>query len=583
MIRLSRMEQSAAAAMWVRCILALVLLAALALFSHRILQKQIRTNESGAALVSVSGRQRMLAQRAALVAQRLVHAARPAERASVRQELLDLVQRLEIAHRGLLEGDTGMNLPGNPTAEVREIFESEPNYLNAQIESYLTELRRLADAADTELTPDNRHFRIVLATAAGQKLESALAALVEQYQHESEEAVGGLQRLEYAVFGATLVVLVLTALFVFRPMVSHVQRQIARLEESEGRKRAILESALDCIITMDRHGRIVEFNPVAERTFGYAEADVLGKRVVDLILPPSEQQAFEEGLLRRVEVTAWRADGTQLPVELAIATFRLEGETMRTAYLRDISERRAAADALASHAAELARSNLELEQFAYVVSHDLQEPLRAIVGYLQFLERRYREKLGPDAERFIARAVGAATRMQAMIQDLLTYSRVGTRGRPFQPADCRAILKNVLANLHATIEENGAVVTADELPTVRADATQLTELLQNLIGNAIKYRRDEPPRIHVAAARDDGTWRFSVRDNGIGIEAQYRERIFRIFQRLHTASEYPGTGIGLAVCRKIVERHGGRIWVESEPGRGSTFHFTLVDSGETEG
>jgi len=242
---------------------------------------------------------------------------------------------------------------------------------------------------------------------------------------------------------------------------------------------------------------------------------------------------------------------------------------------RDVTERQRAASALAEKAQELARSNVELEQFAYVASHDLQEPLRMVSSYTQLLARRYKGKLGSDAEEFITYAVDGATRMQRLIQDLLAYSRVGTKGREFVPADCEVLLDRVLGDLKVAIEESGAMVTHDPLPIVRADETQIAQLMQNLIGNAIKFRNQEPPLVHVSSKRNGKAWIFSIRDNGIGIDPQYAERIFVIFQRLHKREEYPGTGIGLAVCKKIVERHGGRIWVESNSEKGATFYFTL--------
>ncbi len=230
---------------------------------------------------------------------------------------------------------------------------------------------------------------------------------------------------------------------------------------------------------------------------------------------------------------------------------------------------------LAERAAELARSNQELERFAYVASHDLQEPLRMVASYTQLLGRRYKGRLDADADDFIAFAVDGASRMQDLINDLLTYSRVGTRAKPFEPTDCEAAVDRALANLRAAGEECGAVVTRDPLPAVSADASQLVQLFQNLIGNAFKFRTDAAPRVHIGARDDAAAWTFSVRDNGIGIDPRYHDQLFAMFKRLHTRKEYPGTGIGLAICKKIVERHGGRIWVESQPGRGSTFCFTL--------
>jgi PAS domain S-box-containing protein len=231
---------------------------------------------------------------------------------------------------------------------------------------------------------------------------------------------------------------------------------------------------------------------------------------------------------------------------------------------------------------DLARSNKELEQFAYVASHDLQEPLRMVGSYVQLLARRYRGRLDPDADAFINFAVDGASRMQDMINDLLAYSRVGTRGKPFAPTDCESALGRALGYLKLAISEKKAHVSHGPLPVVMADETQIIQLFQNLVGNAVKFHGPEPPEVHVSANQKNGEWEFAVRDNGIGIEPRYLERVFQIFERFHRDDRYPGTGIGLAICQRIVDRHGGRIWVESEPGRGSTFFFTIPRSAEVE-
>lgn len=230
---------------------------------------------------------------------------------------------------------------------------------------------------------------------------------------------------------------------------------------------------------------------------------------------------------------------------------------------------------LQRYAVDLERSNQELQQFAFVVSHDLQEPLRMVTSYLKLLERRYGDRLDVEAGEYIFYAVDGAARMQALIKGILDLSRVSTRGQEFVPTDCEVVLARVLRNLGVVIKESGAVVTHDPLPTVVADEAQLERVFQNLIGNALKFRGVEPLQVHVSAKRQTDEWVLAVRDNGLGIAPAHFGRIFEIFQRLHTREEYPGTGIGLAICRKIVERHGGRIWVESEPGAGATFYFTI--------
>jgi signal transduction histidine kinase len=294
----------------------------------------------------------------------------------------------------------------------------------------------------------------------------------------------------------------------------------------------------------------------------------------------------EEGWMRREGLRARVACplrlGGHLVGVMAVYASRALGEDVLAAIsaaadaIAQGIERKRAEEELALRARELARSNEELERFAYVASHDLQEPLRMVASYTQLLARRYRGKLDADADEFISFAVNGVARMQRLIQDLLAYSRVGKSNAPLPAIDPGPVFAGCLANLKAVIEATSAVITADPLPVVRADPGLLGQLLQNLMSNALKFRRkDLAPRLHLSVQRREREWQFSLRDNGIGMEPRYFERIFVLFQRLHTQEDYPGTGIGLALCKKIVERHGGRIWVESTVGQGSTFHFTL--------
>jgi signal transduction histidine kinase len=247
-----------------------------------------------------------------------------------------------------------------------------------------------------------------------------------------------------------------------------------------------------------------------------------------------------------------------------------------------LEEERSLREQLAKRNVALERSNESLQEFAYVASHDLQEPLRTVASFTQLLQKRYAGKLGADADEFISYAVDGAMRMQQLINDILTYSRVTSHGKPLlETVDVNSVAKKALANLYVAIEEHHAEIVVGELPTIQGDEIQLVQLLQNLVGNALKYNQSEHPRVEIASAREsDGQWRISVSDNGIGIAPEYHDRIFRIFQRLHTRGEYSGTGIGLAVCRRIVDRHGGRMWVESKDGEGATFAFTLPASQE---
>jgi PAS domain S-box-containing protein len=361
------------------------------------------------------------------------------------------------------------------------------------------------------------------------------------------------------------------------------QRAEAALRESEARFRALFEAASDAIVVTDPRGpgRVLAANPAAGRLFGYTAEEF---RALDreALLDPADPAvgallaARDATGQAAAELTHRRKDGSRFMGELTMAVF-LDGKGDRraVAVIRDITARKEAEATLQETLAELRRSNRDLEQFAYVASHDLQEPLRMVAGFTQLLAKRYADQLDQSAKDFIGFAVDGAIRMQRLIQDLLAYSRVTTRGGNPAPTDADAAIQAALRNLHQALQETRAEVTYEELPTVHADATQLTQLFQNLVGNALKFRGAATPRVRVTATPQDGTWVFAVQDNGIGIDPRYFDRIFAIFQRLHTADRYPGTGIGLALCQRIVERHGGRIWVESTPGQGATFYFTL--------
>ncbi|MEO5336510.1 MAG: PAS domain S-box protein [Magnetospirillum sp. WYHS-4] len=343
--------------------------------------------------------------------------------------------------------------------------------------------------------------------------------------------------------------------------------------------RSLVNSLPGIFYLFDRQNRWLMWNPHLEKVTGYTGAEIAALRPIDLIAEADRalvQTAIDQvfaGGDAHVEARLKTKGGQFVPFDFTGLNREIEGTPCLLGVGFDISEWYAVKEALV-------RSNADLEDFAYAISHDLQEPLRMVSGYLNLLQRRYQTRLDQEADDFIGFAVDGSGRMQAMIHDLLEYSRINSRGAHRHPVDSRQALRGALDNLVRAIDESGAELEIGELPVVTADAGQLMRLLQNLVGNALKYRvPDRQPVIRISARRQESEWLFSIADNGIGIDAQYFERIFRVFQRLHGRSQYAGTGIGLAVCKRIVERHGGRIWVESKPGEGSTFFFTLPAGG----
>ena len=373
---------------------------------------------------------------------------------------------------------------------------------------------------------------------------------------------------------------------------SEFSHDLSESKES-ARFRGLLEAAPDAMVVVNQSGEIVLLNVQAEREFGYHRDELVGRQVKNIIPEDFAERLFTEGTRSAadapapqigtgIELSGRRKNGSEFPIEIMLSPLESAEGILVTAAIRNISVRKDAEKQLARMVDELNRSNEELAQFAYIASHDLQEPLRMVVSYTQLLSRRYKGKLDSDADEFIAFAVDGASRMQRLIQDLLAYSRVGKRGQDLLDTSSDEALQQALVNLRGAIEDSGALVTHGPLPKVLADEMQLVQLFQNLVGNAIKYQNPGVPLVHISAARNgEKKWIFSVKDNGLGIESKYFERIFGMFQRLHKRQEFAGTGIGLAICKKIVERHGGRISVESQPGQGSTFRFALAESEMT--
>ncbi len=372
-----------------------------------------------------------------------------------------------------------------------------------------------------------------------------------------------------------------------------LKREIAEREQaqeavrqSEQRFRSMVETTSDWIWATDLSGVYTYASPKVKDLLGYDPEEVIGKTPFDLMSPEEAQRmapvfreiADSKKPFVRLEDTSLHKDGRRVVLESSgVPVFDAAGRFQGYRGVdRDITKPKEDEAKLKRTMAELARSNLDLQQFAYSASHDLQEPLRMLASFLHTLDRQARGRLDENSRRLIDVSLDAARRMQQLIDDLLAYARVGTRGKKFQEVDFNKLVDQVVADLQVTIQATGAEVTHERLPTVAADPTLMAQLFLNLLGNAIKFHGDRPPRVDVSAEPSGRRWVFSVRDNGIGIDPKYAEQVFEIFERLHPSDQYAGTGIGLAICKRVVQRHGGRIWCESQPGRGSTFHFTIA-------
>jgi len=349
----------------------------------------------------------------------------------------------------------------------------------------------------------------------------------------------------------------------------------------------VLDAAPDAMLIVNEASTIVAVNNAVERLFGYTRSELISKSIMTLI-PQRFHSRHEHNVASFIEdpiprhmgngkwLFAMRKDGVEFPVEISLSPIKTNKDLLVICAIRDVTERVRVEKELEKQTEELRHSNADLEQFAYIASHDLQEPLRSIASFAQLIERRYKGKLDNDADDFIEFIVEGATRMQKLINDLLSYSRISINDKQLNATDCNSVLRDVLRNLELAIEDSDGQISYDTLPMVAADRSQVVQLFQNLIGNALKFRKaDVTPHVKILTAEEGDYIRFTFEDNGIGIGEQYKDRIFTLFQRLHGRNEYDGTGIGLAICKKIVETHGGYISLSSELGKGTTFTFTL--------
>jgi PAS domain S-box-containing protein len=492
-------------------------------------------------------------------------------------------------------------------------------------------MQKLAELQETIDLRANHGFaaaQAVVLTDRGKQTMDALRALAHNIEHEEHTLLQQRQAATEASATKSVMTLVAGNAFAFvvvglagfavnrdlrrRQQAEHELTMLnTTLEQQVADRTAALHQALaaeriqreyfqttlgsigDAVIVTDHGGAVNFLNQVAEDITGWTTAEAHGKPLPEVFRIENEQtgQPVENPIAKVLRTGGiaglanhtilFRKDGSTCPIDDSAAPIRDDQERVLGVILvfRDITERRRAEEVLEKRTGEIQRVNEELQQFAHIVSHDLNEPLRTMINFVQLLARRFQGKLDATAEEYIAFVTDAAQRMQQMLTDLLAYTRVGGPTTAFTAVNCEALLARVLADLQLCLADRKAEVTNDPLPTVQGDETRLGQVFHNLIGNALKFCGQNPPRIHVSVQRDGDHWRFAVRDNGIGIDPPQATRVFQVFQRLHTRKEYTGTGIGLAICKKIVEQHGGRIWVESTPGEGATFYFTILENG----
>ncbi len=598
--------------MLVRFGIIVALLVSAQIATYIIQQYETRILAASEGIINISGRQRMLSQRTAFLVERLIEAEENTDKNAIRIELNRLIDLMSRSHQDLVQGNTELGLPAELSPDIQAIYFQSPLQLDSQVQQYLKALNRLLKMPNERLARENTDYLNFIRIAQNGNLLVGLEKIVLQHEKEIRQRIDDLSNILNWVLIGNVVIFIALWVMIFRPMAIRVKTEVAnltrlndvleqkvvdrtkeiqsnnaKLADRNEQLQAVLTTAVDGIISIDNKGIVQSFNPAAQRMFGYMAEEVVGANVRMLMPEPYQsehdsyithyrdtQQAKIIGIGR--EVSGKRKNGEIFPLDLAVSEMQVNEEQKFVGIVRDITERKQAEQEVSFMIGKLTRSNEELARFAYVASHDLREPLRMVTNFTAMLQKYYENKLDDKAQEYIQYAADGARRMQALIDDLLTYARLDAESLKMEVVEGQQVFEHVCTNLAELIHETGAVVDSDNLPTISTNPSRLVQLLQNLVANGIKYQAENnKPEIHVSIDTLDEVWQFAVQDNGIGIKPEYHKKIFEPFQRLHGKHEYSGTGIGLSVCRKIVDSLGGQIWLESEPGQGSTFYFTL--------
>lgn len=607
-------------------ILALSFVGILSMLAYFTLNNTIEQAKNSFSTINASGKQRMLSQRLAFLCLQLTYL--DSEKDSIRffdikDRIFKDVREMHHINKSIINGDSTLGIVSLGTySEDKDTYERLKMKLDEGVKNYLYAIQSILNRNDLKF--DTPYIERVIKDASGELL-IVLDDVVSTYEAHTAAKIKYLQTLERYVCLITIIILLLEGLFIFRPMVARIMEEQKQIKESKQLLSSILNTVGESIITLNKDGQIIMANQETEKIWDIKEADLKGQQFTTLVPPELQDERQIDkwnyvekgisslGLHKSIELRGTRKDNQIFPLEIKVTKITLKNSPFYTVIMKDIEDkknmelavkeakseleqkvvkrtidlqkanqqltqeiesRKLIEQKLAERASDLIRSNAELEQFAYIASHDLREPLRMIAGYVQLLQARYKNKLDKSANDFIDFAVEGAVRANKLLDDLLKYSRLSNKAK-FSYVNLNHVMQQLLTTLNPYVSEHQATINVADLPNIYANELQITHLFKNLISNSIKFKNGSPPIVDVSAEEKDDCFQFAIKDNGIGIDKAYTNKIFLIFQRLHTRNKYEGNGVGLALCKKIVEQHDGKIWFESELGRYTTFYFTI--------
>ena len=604
-----------------RYVIALIIIAFLAISNYVIIEYYIQKEANIMPTLKMSTEQQLLSQQMAYWSLQMVLTEDTTEKKRLKDTLFISVRKLNSNYRELTQDADEMAKDLIQDDRILKMYSSLPLNIDIHFRTFRDTIVNLLNLSPTKALVSEKKYLKVIQDLASNELWHGFDEVSKEYNCISQQRIENLKYIELMVLFALLIALFLEGLLIFRPMVKTIAKEKQNLLHSQRLVTSVMSTVAEGIVTINDQHQIIMANQEISKYWGYSLQELDKKPFVDLLTldqTPDLKQTYQEKgmngwLGKDIELVGKRKNGTQFPLEFKVSSTALDGEIFFTAAINDISERKkieldlleaknnleervrirtaelknlnkdlkheiqerkAMEVQLAKRAAELTRSNGDLKQFAYVASHDLKEPLRMITGYVQLLQRKYKNKLDTVANEYIQYAVEGAERSNKLIDDLLQYSSISNKQR-LEDVDTQKIVETVQKNLQLYIKERKAVVELTNLPVVQANGTQLLHVFQNLIANALKFNKSDKPTVKIHAEEHDEKFMFFVTDNGIGIEEEYKDKIFLIFQRLHSRADYSGTGVGLAVCKKIIERHGGKIDFLSKHNEGTTFFFSL--------